>query len=361
MKQYLYRLATDREKGIIAGIFKAFLFFISLLYGLIMCLCRRISLSGRYRPPCKVISIGNITWGGTGKTSLVKWILGFLQESGKKTAVLLRGYGRRDRGRPFLVQGSPQRFGIEAIGDEAYMLAEEFPGIPILIDRSRKRASNKAYSELGVDTVILDDGFQHWRLHRDIDIVLINANNPFGNGHLIPRGILREPPSSLRRSDVILLTKTDLRNEDKLINRIKNINPYALIVYAKYIPQYFYNPTDREKKIELDLIRDKPVCVFSGIGDPESFEKTIADCGAHIDLRFRFPDHHYYSEKEIKEVREKCQRVGINTVITSQKDAVRIKKYELFEDLNILVLKAELTITENKDAFIQRLLSLYTT
>lgn len=360
IKQYLYNLATDKEKGISAGLPKAVLLLLSLIYGIALRVCRKLALSRAFRPSCKVISIGNITWGGTGKTSLVKLVLRVLKDNGRNPAVLIRGYGREDKNSPVIVKGRPEEFGIKGIGDEAYMLAEDFPDVPILIDANRRRSAAKAAGEIKADTVVLDDGFQHWKLERDLDIVLLNANDPFGNGRLIPRGILREPPSSLKRADIILFTKAGRQEREKLAALIKGINPSALMAYSDYVPRYFYDLADEKSTLEVDSLKGEAACVFSGIGDAGSFEKTVSECGVYIKLHLKFPDHHLYSDSDIIKIRAACRRNSINTVITSQKDAVRIKDCALFGGLRALALKAELEITHSKDEFVRRLLSLYT-
>ena len=191
IKTYYIDLVKDKRKGALAAFFSFFLLLISFIYGFFVKLtlrCYQMKLFKSYRPGCRLISVGNISWGGTGKTPLVEALAKFLQQEGKKPAVLIRGYGK----------------------DEIYMLKDKLKDIPVLAGRNRIRTARYALKHYGADTIILDDGFQHWRLERDLDIVLIDVKFPFGNRSLTPRGILREPLSSLSRADVFGLTNSDL-------------------------------------------------------------------------------------------------------------------------------------------------------
>ncbi|MFH1339262.1 MAG: tetraacyldisaccharide 4'-kinase, partial [Candidatus Omnitrophota bacterium] len=268
MREYLYLLATDKKKGSVAGIFKCLLFILSLIYGMSVRILSFIYGIKPYRLNCKVISIGNITLGGTGKTSLVELLALKLKERGCNTAVLSRGYKRKSIHYPL----SAVRY--ETMGDEPFMLSKNLCDIPVIVDKDRIRAAKKAIRDYGTDAVILDDGFQQWRISKDLEIVTIDATNPFGNLRLLPRGILREPLSSLKRADIFVLAKVNLRPANQGIEEIlKKVNPGALIVEAIHSPLGFYRIGDsRDNLLGPGEFKGKKASLVCGIADPRSFE-----------------------------------------------------------------------------------------
>ncbi len=289
----------------------------------------------------RVISIGNITWGGTGKTPLVIKLARDLVEAGKKVAVLTRGYGK----------------------DEVMELGKKLPNIPVKVGRDRVRSARQALRESETEFLILDDGFQHIRLHRDLDIVNINATIPFGPGGLIPLGTLREPLEHLSRAHVFILTKSDIgsKNVHWIRQKLLSIKPDAVIFEAVHKPVQFMD-FRRNKFLSLDEAKDKKVAVLSGIGDPFSFEKTVEDLGAEIVLAARFDDHHAYTETEIAEFIKKCRELGVKEAVTTEKDYYRIqpvlkkKRSQDFSNFNFLVLEIEFHIHDEED-FLRRCLN----
>jgi len=325
MSNLLYNLATDKYCGPLAAAPKFFLFLLSLVYGaVIRCLIFFSGLNQR-KLGCKVISVGNITLGGTGKTVLVEYIARFLKGQGRKVAILSRGYKN---------------------ADEPQMLKQKLGDVPVIVDADRVRGAEHAIKDYGADIVILDDGFQQWGIKKDLEIVCVDAGNPFGNANMIPRGILREPLSSLERADVFVMTKT---NQVAEISRTKAMlfkyNPYALTLESTYEP---------EVSADISALRDKPVALFSGIGDPDSFEKSVEALGIKIGLLFKFSDHHNYSPGDLDKIFSAAKDKGCAAVVTTEKDAARIGKtqYEL------QVLRINLVI-RNQERFHARLLKLY--
>ncbi len=356
LKDYLYLLATDRKKGFVAGIFKILLFILSLIYGLAVRILSFIYGIKPCRLNCKVISIGNITLGGTGKTSLVEMLAMRLKQEGHRAAVLTRGYKRRITSYELPVTS------YESMGDEPYMLSRNLGNVPVIVDGDRIRAAKIAMRDYRVDTVILDDGFQQWRMNKDLDIVTIDAANPFGNLRLLPRGILREPLSSLRRAQIFVLTKVNLKadnNRDtaKLLNKV---NPQALIVEAIHKPVGFYKlGQSRDNLLNPDEFQAKPAGLVCGIADPESFEKLISNSGINIVSSFRFPDHHFYTKEDVDKIADDAKGKGINIIITTEKDSVRLKGLQVTGyELRVFVLRIELEVLEN-EVFIKRIHSLY--
>jgi tetraacyldisaccharide 4'-kinase len=259
-----------------------------------------------------VISVGNITWGGTGKTTLVEYVVRHLLENGRKVAIISRGY--KGKG-----------LGPESIGDEPYMLSKKLPGVPLIVDPDRIKAAQEAIARHGADTVILDDGFQQWGMKKDLEIVTIDATNPFGNRQMIPRGILREPLAALARADIFVLTKTNLVSScEKIKAELVSRNPQVLIVESEHQPVAFYEIRDTAKAFGLDALKGKAAAAFSGIGDPDSFENLLKSLGISLAATFRFSDHHLFSQAEIDSIISAAVEKKCSAIITSEKDAARL-------------------------------------
>ncbi len=335
MRKYLYSLATDKRKTVIDKVIESFLSVASVIYYAgVKCVlfAYHSTIFRSYRLNCRVISVGNITWGGTGKTPVVQMLAEKLSAQGKKVAVLTRGYGR----------------------DEYKFLEDTLSDIPVLADRNRLKAGTAAINEYRIDTVILDDGFQHWRLKRDIDLVVVNALNPFGNRRLIPRGILREPLNGLRRAGLFVITKTDLVDKQNIANLEKElgrINPLAPIIEAVHSPSHLSRLISGEK-FGLEEIKNKKVAILSGIGDPVSFKALVERLGARVVSEFRFLDHYQYGTADLKDIIARCENLGIKNVITTEKDAVKLKNivkgHGLPIDLFCLAIKLKITKGQNE-------------
>ncbi|MFH1355266.1 MAG: tetraacyldisaccharide 4'-kinase [Candidatus Omnitrophota bacterium] len=354
MQQYIYNLLSDRSRGLIPVILRFFLFILSLVYGLII---RFLILFYRLKPTrlgAKVISVGNITLGGTGKTSLVGYIAKYSLEKGRKVAILTRGYKRENP------KSQIPNFKIENMGDEAYMLSRKLDRTPVVVDADRIRGAKKAINLYSTDTLILDDGFQQWGVVKDLEIVTIDAANPFGNRQMIPRGILREPLSSLKRADIFVLTKTNLSPDTKSIKNLLNIiNPRAQVFGSVHQAVCFYRFGHDEVSINRESFIGRSVALFSGIGDPGSFEELIKTIGIKVGLSVRFPDHHNYSQKDIQRVIASSREKNIDTIITTEKDAARLGRLAIDDpQAVIIVLKIELKFNKDEE-FRNRLLKLF--
>lgn len=371
MEEYLHNLATDKyNKGSIAGIVKILLFILSFIYGLVIKILFFWARRNPYRLNCKVISVGNITLGGTGKTSLVEYIATYFKSQGYKAAILSRGYKRKkiDAGLPAFIY--------ETMGDEPYMLSRKLGDTVVIVDSNRARGAENAIRNFKADTVILDDGFQQWRIVKDLDIVAIDATCPFGNRHLLPRGILREPLSSLKRADIFVLTKTNLNSHNYDIKDfLSRINPGALIFESVHKPLGFYEVRSPCESLSLEMFKGKTVTLFSGIGDPASFEALVRKLNINIGLCFRFRDHHHYTQQDLDKIIKASQDKAIDTIITTEKDAVRLyglqgisyysqgsrvtaEEYRAKPQyrLQILFLRIGLAITKDEQGFRNRLL-----
>jgi tetraacyldisaccharide 4'-kinase len=277
--------------------------------------------------------VGNITWGGTGKTPLVENLAKFFKQQGRNPAVLIRGYGK----------------------DEVYMLKNKLKGIPVLSGRNRIRNARIALRRLASDIIILDDGFQHWRLRRDLDIVLVDARRPFGNRHLIPRGILREPLSSLKRADIFVLTKAEqARDLETLKQELRKYNSRAPIYEAGYSASFLRN-LESNQRIEVSTIRGKPVAVVCGIADPGSLTGTLDLLGARVILKFNFRDHYRFRQKDLTRIEQQCLEHQVQTVITTEKDLPRLTPLlkSKRSALKFLALAIELRMIKNEEGFFQ--------
>ena len=354
MKKCLYNLATDRARGLIANIIKVFLFILSVIYGLVVRALIFFCRFSSYRLDCKVVSVGNITLGGTGKTSLVEFIAKYLKQQGHKVVILSRGYKRKFTDYRLPITD------YQTMGDEPYMLQMNLVDIPVIVDADRIRSGNRAISDYGADTVIFDDGLQQWRIKKDLEIVTIDATNPLGNRYLLPRGILRQPLSSLKRADVFVLTKTNLNADiDDIKDTLNRLNPSGIIIESIHQPSRFYNINKPDELFDTEILKGKTVTLFSGIGDPDSFENLIINLGVKIGLSFRFDDHHNYTRQDLDKLIKGSKDKNIDTIITTQKDAARLYELRLATlDLRLLVLRVELVI-KDEQKFCNRLLSLY--
>lgn len=314
----------------------------------------------------QVIAIGNLTVGGTGKTPVVEKFARELKDQGRNVAILSRGYRsrpapllerllnklllREDRTPPRVVSdGKSLLLDSETAGDEPYMLASNLRDVVVLVDKDRVKAGLYAIEKFGCDTLLLDDGFQYWKLAgRRRDVVLIDCQQPFGNQHLLPRGTLREPPSHLARATDIFLTKANGDNE-ALRQLIRRYNPRAGIVECVHQPLYFEDVFTGERH-DLSIIRGQKVASLSGIAMPESFEQSLISLGAELVAAKRFADHHRFTQQEVLNVINRAKKRQAVWIITTQKDAVRFPKLDR-RDLPILFMRVEIKIVRGARDF----------
>lgn len=288
----------------------------------------------------RVISIGNITWGGTGKTPLVIKIAQELSHEGKKVAVLTRGYGR----------------------DEVKEL-EKKSGVPVIVGRDRVRSARQAIAKHQAEVLLLDDGFQHLRLERDLDVVMLNAAEPFGPGGLIPMGTLREPLENLARADLFVLSKCDVgsKNVHWIRQKLNTIKPNALIFEAVHKPVALRDPL-KNRTLPPGELRGRRVAALSGIGDPYSFEKTAEMLGAEVSFAARYEDHHPFSLSELLSFTRKARNMGLREVVTTEKDYMRLEALlsknapDELKTFQFWVLEIQFQVTDEED-FIRRCLN----
>ncbi len=290
-----------------------------------------------------VISVGNIVAGGTGKTGFVMYLVPFLEKMGKKVCVLTRGYGGKRKG------AVPAFPGALDWGDEISLLRKHLPKTPIITGKDRIRTGRFAMEKFDADLFLLDDGFQYLKLNRDLDILLIDATNPFGDRRFLPCGFLREPVASVSRADIIVITRVN--QTDKLASlraELSSLNPIAPILTSKYELLGLENHATKER-MDLELLEGKEVVAFSSIGNPVSFERELEALGAVVVKSFRFPDHYVCSEKELEGLLDEC---GSRLPVTTEKDGVKLPG-----DFPCLILKVEMVITEGREIMEQSLKS----
>ncbi|RME94453.1 MAG: tetraacyldisaccharide 4'-kinase [Verrucomicrobia bacterium] len=369
LETYALEVIFEQRRGTVATGLRTVLFAASRLFALVVKLRRllyRTRLLRDYTLGVQVIAIGNLTVGGTGKTPVVEKFARELKDQGRNVAILSRGY----RSKPiplrrrllnrllFRTESNPPRvvsdgksllLDSETAGDEPYMLASNLKDVVVLVDKDRVKSGLYAIERFGCDTLLLDDGFQYWKLAgRRSDVVLIDRQQPFGNGHLLPRGTLREPPSHLSRAHVVFITKSDGQTA-ALRERIARYNPRAPIIECVHHPLYLEDVFTGERS-ELDRLKGRRVATISGIAQPESFEQSVVRLGAELVYTKRFADHHRFSQQELLNAINRCKKREVELIITTQKDAVRFPKLDR-RDLPILFMRVEIQIVRGARDF----------
>lgn len=342
IEKYYLKVMAGKKKGFSAQLFKFLLWGLSLLYLVaiqIRFLLYRLRIFRGRSVTAWVISVGNISLGGTGKTPVVERLARLLHSRGRKVAIISRGYRRKAgprikrlkeklRGAPttrVVSDGRNILLNSRVAGDEPYMLAVNLEGVPVLINRNRAKGALYAIRRFKADTIILDDGFQHLGLKRDLDIVLIDAGSPFGNGHLFPRGFLREPPRNLARADLLLITKAAEGEQEELKKELSRLNQRAEIMECRHTPVYLYD-VRTSLKTSLDFIKGSRVATLAGIAHPEGFEQMLRKLGVQVIHSRRFADHHLYTQQELIDIMNKASRRGADILLTTEKDAVRFPR-----------------------------------
>jgi tetraacyldisaccharide 4'-kinase len=345
------------KKGIVRALVFGILFIFSWLYGLIYLIrlsLFRLGIFKQRKLKAKVISVGNITLGGTGKTPLVIYLAKKLSERDENPTILTRGYGRKKKEMVELTEDTYQGFNWEDAGDEPLVMAGRLPGVPILVSKNRRTSGHHAVQKFGNHVLILDDGFQHLKLFRDLDIVVIDATNPFGNGKFLPAGILREPLSSLRRADVFVLTKTDqTSNKDELKKTLREFNPEAIVAESVYRIRSIIDFASGTS-VESKGIENKKALAFSAIGNPSSFENSLKTLKVRLIKHRTFRDHHPYKSKEISDLGREAKELKADFLITTEKDSVRIPLIKETE-IPIYVLKIDLTVTQGEQILFNKI------
>lgn len=341
--------------GTIKILFAAGLIF-SPFYALLM---RLRALLYRYniflkqeRVGAPVVSIGNLTMGGTGKTPLVMYLCRFLQGMGRRPAVLSRGYGRRGRGVAVVSDGARVLLGPERAGDEPLLLARSLAGVPVLVGADRRAAARRAITQLQADCLVLDDGFQHLALARDLNLALFGARTLLGNGRVFPGGDLREPLAALGRADAFVITGVDRESRGRvesfrrfLKERFPDIPSFS----GEYLPVCLVH-SGHEKTVAMDKAKAMPLHGFAGIADPESFRQTLLRERFRLTGFTAFNDHHAYCRRDFNRLVEEALAAKARGLLTTEKDFVKLAPW--FDDFPVMALRIELFMEEEFDLFL---------
>jgi len=317
---------------------------------------------------CQVVSVGNLTVGGTGKTPVVELLARSLERNGRKVAILSRGYKKKKQRKTLkqrfhdlrsgnldveapLVVSDGSSLMVEPVfsGDEPYMLAKNLPGVSVIVGKNRVLSGQYAIRKLKCDTLILDDGFQHLALKHRLDIVLVDRTNPFDNERTLPRGLLREPVRNIKRAGFIFITKSNGDGAVELRTRLRELNPTAEISECRHCPRYLKHLYE-DRTEPLDYLNGKRVLALSGIAVPGGFERELRHHGAEVVDHIIFADHHRYSLQEILDLVNKGVELGVDAVITTEKDAVRIPHLER-RDLPMLFLRVEIEMFTGQEQY----------
>ena len=367
LEQFAIDVILERRYGKRAAALRFFLRILSWIYGSVMRLRQQAfdnHLLRSYSPGCLVISVGNLTVGGTGKTPIVERMARTLQGAGRRVAILSRGY--KSRPRPFherlarklmlaewsdpprvVSDGQSLLLNSEKAGDEPYMLASNLKGVVVLVDKDRVKSALYATRKFGCDTLILDDGFQYLRLKERLNLVLVDRSAPFGNRHILPRGTLREPKDHLKRGDVIFITKSDGSDLSGLKEEIRRYNRHAEIIECAHSPRHLRDLYSDEI-LPLSYLQGKKIGAMAGIAVPQSFEAGLEKLGAEIIYSRHYADHHRFSEQEVLNAISRTRARGGLALITTEKDAVRFPDIDS-PPVPMLFLRVEIEILRGRE------------
>ncbi|WP_276674302.1 tetraacyldisaccharide 4'-kinase [Selenomonas artemidis] len=367
---YFIDLVHDKEvRGISRRLIMGVFYVFSLIYEQLVNLkltMYRWGWAKKERLGCYVISLGNVTVGGTGKTPTAQHLAREISDMGYRVAILNRGYRAKWRGEVGIVSdGHTLKMDAETAGDEAFMLAKHLPNVPVLIGAQRAVTGRYAIEHFGAEVAILDDGYQHWQLERDMDILLVDAVNVFGNGYLLPRGTLREPLSHIDRADVCLMTKVDQAAPGAIAHiweTFRSYNQDGLVLESIHQPRQFVRLSDWYEDIAaggvpVTEMEGKKVLAVSAIGNPASFEQTLADLGIEMVESMRYPDHHDYGERDMAEVLYRAETLGVEAIVITEKDAVKVPGDVVRAKWRIpmYVISVEVTLQKGREEFFYEL------
>jgi tetraacyldisaccharide 4'-kinase len=336
---------------------------LSMGYGAVMKLRNYRYASGRaqvYRLPCPVVSVGNLSVGGTGKTPMTVFLSQRMRQRGLRCVVLSRGYkGSAERCGGLVSDGQTVAMSAEQAGDEPFMMACSLPGTPVRVGRDRYEAGLKAFARFHPDIIILDDGFQHRRLYRDLDVVLMDAFMPFGNGHLLPRGILREPPSALSRAHLVVLTRSENATPPGIaslqahgIQKPVFVTKHTLLLRAMISKgAHLLDPAQLTEEPVWERVAGRHALLFSGIAKSDQLEKSLRDNGLHIVDHCRYADHHAYDARDVRQIDARAVEKRADLLVTTHKDYVRLGRVKALS-YDLLIVDAAISFLGGAEDFI---------
>jgi tetraacyldisaccharide 4'-kinase len=307
-----------RVLDLAAGGYRGLLGARDWLYARGLLKCRRLE--------CPVVSVGNLTVGGTGKTPAVELAVRTLTELGRRPAVVSRGYGRRTHGVQIVADAASIRLDAEEGGDEPFLLARRLPGVPVVVGGNRYEAARHALERFGVTAIVLDDAFQHRTLGKDVEIVMARARAPWGNGRLLPGGPLREPLAALGRADLIVVTGArGAEDIAEVAETARTHAPGTPVLAARHVPTECWEGGP-VKDVPLESLLGKRLVAFAGIGAPDGFRRTLHELGVAEAGFTRFADHHWYSREQLRALDAQAAASGADGLVTTEKDWVRLRR-----------------------------------
>jgi tetraacyldisaccharide 4'-kinase len=308
-------------------------------------ICKQKSL------PCKVVSIGNMTVGGTGKTPMVEYVAKFLKKLGLEVSVISRGYkGRAQHSGGLVANGKTLYMGPEGSGDEPQLLASRLKGIPVLVGKDRYRVGMHSINRFGTSVLVLDDAFQHLPLKRDVNLLLLDSVRPFGNGHCLPRGPLREPVEQTKRASAFILTRWPGDNDSTRVSPIiETLAEGRPIFRSVHVPDGLFL-AGQEEPVNFQELKRKRLFLFSGIARNDSFRETVSNLQGHVEDFLAFPDHHRYSYEDLKLIWRRAGNLKVDNIITTEKDYVNIRT-QIPSVPKLMVLTVSISFQEDKEAF----------
>ena len=362
IKRKIQAIMTGEEENRFPFL-KHFLFAISIGYGGLVKIRGALYKKGLLqskRLPCSVISIGNITVGGSGKTPMTIYVAELIKHLGYGVAIISRGYkGEAEKIGGVVCDGRIICMGPDKAGDEPFMVAKRLKTVPVIVGQNRFKTGILAIKEFKPDVLLLDDAFQHLKLNRDIDLVLLDSKKPFGNTYLFPRGTLRESASALSRGDAVILTRSDAGKQASL-SQIKNFVPKKPIFHSSHTPYIYKIVTgnsaqspDRlniSSKYDFDIFKNKRVFAFSGIASNDDFRRTIESFKCKLENFSGFPDHHQYLDKELDEIVKSATDLSVEFIFTTEKDYVRIA-HKIKWPMDLVIIGIEISFGINDIAF----------
>ncbi len=345
-KAYFEDLMYGRKRSLFGN---GFLSALSLVYGLVVSLRQalyRLRILKTNELPCRVISVGNLTLGGTGKTPMVISISELLLKKQRRPMVVSRGYGRKNASAMLVVSdGHSLLVDSRHGGDEPFLIASKLPGVPVVVGPDRYQAARSVLKRFNPDTVVLDDGFQHIQLRRALDVVLVDALDPFGNGKLFPAGILREPLTALKRAHAVVITRADQSEGAGRLKAIIREKTGARLFTSRLAPLDMVEGRTGTVRPLSSLARAR-VLALAGIARPASFVSLLKSLGAAVAAECVYPDHYVFEKSDLAEVYKKAADEKVDIIITTEKDAVRLNN---FNADGIWALRVEQRILETED------------
>lgn len=340
-RHYLERVILGDETGLLSWLIRAALWPLSMVYraGLAPYLgLYNLGIRKRHRLPAPVISVGNLTFGGTGKTPAVQEVCRILQEQGRRVAVLSRGHGGSAKGTLVVSDGASVLAEAADAGDEPVLLARTLPGAAVVVGKDRRKSGELACRQFAPDAVVLDDGLQYWQLHRDLDIVVLDGARPLGSGFVMPMGDLREPAGGIRRAGVVLVN-WNARHAGR--KSLPLLSPDTLVLQARRSPASLRCATSGTE-LGCAWLSGRRIVAFCGIGTPDSFRQTLRSTGAVVDRLLEFPDHHIYKVEDLKAIEAARAACGAEVVVTTEKDWVRLGDAPPITELYVLGIRLQI-------------------